>query len=134
MNEDSEDLQRLMAEVQKVVQRNSDAAEQLADSSEEVMQAVESISAVSEENSAAAEQVSAATEEVSAQVDQTVASAMDLAQLSERLLAQINHFRTEKTAPSGEKIERNGHHPNGSIAIEMAHTLVDKKAALPLLN
>lgn len=113
MENSSQALQNVLAQVAEVTENNGLATQQLAVGSRQILQMFEELSAISEENSAAASQVAASTDEVNNQVTQTGISAHGLDQLADRLQALAQQFRLNQEsaanrAPRVKQPERVG--------------------------
>jgi len=81
--------------INRIVQQNAAATEEMTASSEVVSKLVESSAGVAEENSAASEEVSASVEEMSAQVEEALAAAQSLADMSEVMERAVAVFKLE---------------------------------------
>ncbi len=81
--------------INRIVQQNAAATEEMTASSEVVSKLVESSAGVAEENSAASEEVSASVEEMSAQVEEALAAAQSLADMSEVMERAVAVFKVE---------------------------------------
>ncbi len=86
--------------INKIVEENAAATEQMTASSSVVSRSVEATAGVAEENSAASEEVSASVEEMSAQVEEALAAAQSLTDMSEQMESAVSVFRVGK---SGEE-------------------------------
>jgi methyl-accepting chemotaxis protein len=91
----SSDMVKVIDKINKIVEQNVAATEQMSSSSANVWRSVEATSGVAEENSAAAQEVSASAEEMSAQVEEVLASAQSLTDMSEELERSVTVFKTE---------------------------------------
>ena len=80
--------------INRIVEQNAAATEEMTASSSVVSKAVEATAGVAEENSAASEEVSASVEEMSAQVEESLAAAQSLTDMSEELERTVAVFRT----------------------------------------
>jgi len=81
--------------INRIVQQNAAATEEMTASSEVVSKLAESSAGVAEENSAASEEVSASVEEMSAQVEEALAAAQSLADMSEVMERAVAVFKLE---------------------------------------
>ncbi|MDM7999622.1 MAG: methyl-accepting chemotaxis protein [Dehalococcoidia bacterium] len=81
--------------INRIVEQNAAATEEMTASSETVSKLIESSAGVAEENSAASQQVSASVEEMSAQVEEALAAAQSLAEMSEAMERAVAVFRLE---------------------------------------
>ena len=80
--------------INRIVEQNAAATEEMTASSSVVSKAVEATAGVAEENSAASEEVSASVEEMSAQVEESLAAAQSLTDMSEELERTVAVFKT----------------------------------------
>jgi methyl-accepting chemotaxis protein len=78
--------------INRIVEQNAAATEQMAKSSGAVSRSVEATASVAEENSAASQEVSASVEEMSAQVEETLAAAQSLSDMSEQMERAVSVF------------------------------------------
>jgi methyl-accepting chemotaxis protein len=81
--------------INRIVEQNAAATEEMTASSETVSKLIESSAGVAEENSAASQEVSASVEEMSAQVEEALAAAQSLAEMSEAMERAVAVFRLE---------------------------------------
>ena len=85
--------------INRIVEQNAAATEEMTASSETVSKLVESSAGVAEENSAASQEVSASVEEMSAQVEEALAAAQSLADMSEAMERAVAVFKLEAKEP-----------------------------------
>ena len=78
--------------INRIVEQNAAATEQMSNSSAVVTRSVEATASVAEENSAASQEVSASVEEMSAQVEETLAAAQSLSDMSEEMEGAVAAF------------------------------------------
>jgi len=81
--------------INRVVEENAVATEQMTDNSRSVSSAVGDSTCIAEKNGAAAQEVSASVEEMSAQVEETLAAAQSLSDMSEEMEHAVAVFKVE---------------------------------------
>ena len=89
------DMVETIQKINKIVEENAAATEQMTASSSVVSRSVEATAGVAEENSAASEEVSASVEEMSAQVEEALAAAQSLTGMSEQMEGAVSVFRVD---------------------------------------
>jgi methyl-accepting chemotaxis protein len=88
------EMVEMIERINRIVEQNAAATEEMTASSSVVSKAVEATAGVAEENSAASEEVSASVEEMSAQVEESLAAAQSLTDMSEDLERTVAVFKT----------------------------------------
>jgi methyl-accepting chemotaxis protein len=89
------DMVETIQKINKIVEENAAATEQMTASSSVVSRSIEATAGVAEENSAASEEVSASVEEMSAQVEEALAAAQSLTEMSEQMEGAVSVFRVD---------------------------------------
>ena len=95
LNQLSTEMTGAIDRINRIVERNAAATQQMKTNSESVSVSVENSAGVAEENSASAEEVSASVEEMSAQVEETLAAAQSLTDMSREMEITAAIFKTE---------------------------------------
>ena len=93
LNDFSAEMVAAIDGINKVVEQNAAATQQMTQSSQSVSEAVASSAGIAADNSAAAQEVSASTEEMSAQVEETLAAAQSLTDMSEEMERSVSVFK-----------------------------------------
>jgi methyl-accepting chemotaxis protein len=88
------EMVEMIERINRIVEQNAAATEEMTASSSVVSKAVEATAGVAEENSVASEEVSASVEEMSAQVEEALAAAQSLTDMSEELERTVAVFKT----------------------------------------
>jgi len=91
------DMVKTIQKINKIVEENAAATEEMTASSSVVSRSVEATAGVAEENSAASEEVSASVEEMSAQVEEALAAAQSLTDMSEQMENAVSVFRVGRS-------------------------------------
>jgi methyl-accepting chemotaxis protein len=92
------EMVQTIQKINRIVEENAAATEEMTASSSVVSKAVEATAGVAEENSAASEEVSASVEEMSAQAQEALAAAQSLAEMSEEMERTVSVFKTNRDA------------------------------------
>jgi methyl-accepting chemotaxis protein len=95
LNQLSTEMTGAIDRINRIVEQNAAATQQMKMNSESVSVSVENSAGVAQENSASAEQVSASVEEMSAQVEETLAAAQSLTDMSGELEKTAAVFKTD---------------------------------------
>jgi methyl-accepting chemotaxis protein len=81
--------------INRIVEQNAAATQEMMASSGAVSRAVESTAGVAEENSASSEEVSASVEEMSAHVEEVLAAVQALTEMADDLERDMAAFKTD---------------------------------------
>ncbi len=93
LNAFSTEMVEAIDRINRVVEQNAAATEQMTESSKSVSGSVGSSAGIAVENSAAAQEVSASVEEMSAQVEETLAAAQSLTDMSDEMEKSVSVFK-----------------------------------------
>jgi methyl-accepting chemotaxis protein len=93
LNAFSSEMVEAIDRINRVVEQNAAATEQMRDNSKAVSGSVGNSAGIAVDSSAAAQEVSASVEEMSAQVEETLAAAQSLTDMSEEMARSVSVFR-----------------------------------------
>ncbi len=95
LNDFSAEMVEAIDGINRVVEQNAAATQQMTQGSRAVSSAVANSAEIASENSAAAQEVSASTEQMSAQVEETLAAAQSLTDMSEEMEQSVSVFKLD---------------------------------------